>query len=71
MDRLVLVRAQIKEIEDTCAEKIAQETPAWHHAMVGKLATIPELDFVQKSLTSTSRKFRLWRFLPELAQGVK
>ena len=31
----------------------------------------PELDFVQKSLTSTSRKFRLWRFLPELAQGVK
>ena len=40
MDRLVLVRAQIKEIEDTRAEKIAQETPAWHHAMVGKLATI-------------------------------
>ena len=40
MDRLVLVREQIKEIEDTRAEKIAQETPAWHHAMVGKLATI-------------------------------
>ena len=40
MDRLVLVREQIKEIEDTCAEKIAEETPAWHHAMVGKLATI-------------------------------
>ena len=32
--------ATIKEIEDTRAEKIAQETPAWHHAMVGKLATI-------------------------------
>ena len=40
MDRLVLVRAQIKEIEDTRTGKIAQETPAWHHAMVGKLATI-------------------------------
>ena len=35
MDRLVLVRAQIKEIEDTRAEKVAEETPAWHHAMVG------------------------------------
>ena len=40
MDRLVLVREQIKQIKDTRAEKIAQETPAWHHAMVGKLATI-------------------------------
>ena len=40
MDRLVLVRAQIKEVEDTRAEKIAQDAPAWHHAMVGKLATI-------------------------------
>ena len=38
--RLVLVREQIKEIEDTRTEKIAQETPAWHHAMVGKLASI-------------------------------
>ena len=40
MDRLVLVRAQIKEVEDTRAEKITQDAPAWHHAMVGKLATI-------------------------------
>ena len=36
MDRL----AQIKEVEDTRAENIAQDAPAWHHAMVGKLATI-------------------------------
>ena len=40
MERQVLVRTQIKEIEDTRTEKIAEETPAWHHAMVGKLATI-------------------------------
>ena len=43
MDRLVLVRAQIKEIEDTRTEKIAQETPAWHHAMVARLARSCEI----------------------------
>ena len=32
---------------------------------------IPQLDFVQKLLTSTSRKFRLWRFHPVLHQGIK
>ena len=56
MDRLVLVREQIKEIEDTRAEKIAQETPAWHHAMVGKLATIHGLGVdTADMLVSSSR----------------
>ena len=33
--------------------------------------SLPKLDFVQKSLKSAPKKFRLRRLLPERAQGVK
>ena len=58
MDRLVLVRAQNKEIEDTRAEKIAQEMPAWHHAMVGKLATIHGLGVDTSDMLASELFFR-------------
>ena len=40
-----------------------------YHARTKK--RFSELDFVQKSLKSTPKKFRLRRLLPERAQGVK
>ena len=39
--------------------------------LVGLRYLYSQLDFVQNLLTSTSRKFRLWRFRPELPRGIR